>query len=196
MRAGALEEERGAWSDGGGGGAWGEGVREERWREMYRRSSLAAAVARQPSLVIAAMDASRRASSWDGEFVGHANSCKGEFVQHTGQREAGQAKAEAIALVMGAKCLLNARYTTGVEESEGLRRALELGRQALTVTRGSGTCIECSATARAHEIIAVALLKLRYSGRITPIGHPSPQDWASEVHAILLYSCPNGTAQE
>ena len=111
-----------------------------------------------------------------------------------------EAEAEAVAIVFGAKQLLNARWGAGagLSESEGWRRALDLGRQALRLTKGSSACC---ATARAHEVIAVALLKLRYAARpslptSSEAGARSAQDWVGEVRALLHHSHPHSAAQD
>ncbi len=118
-----------------------------------------------------------------------------------------EAEAEAVAVVLVAKQLLNARRGAGarLSESEDWGRALDLGRQALRLTKGSGACC---ATARAHEVIAVALLKLRYTAhQVNAAALPSmptsseaasrsAQDWVGEVRALLHHSHPHSAAPD
>jgi len=84
-------------------------------------------------------------------------------------------EAEAISLVFAAKsCLRNVEQGGGGGEggaADGVARALDLAREALRLSHGRASC---GATARAHEIAAVCILKLAHCDSAARHSPPPP----------------------
>ena len=137
----------------------GTGVQQGSWREWYRRASLAAVVSAEPLKALAALKESRRPQNTAPLNPLHAARVNSETPNHA--KCTNEDEAEATALLLGAKVFLNdphcIRGNRGFEVREGANRALEMAEHALLLTKGSPAC---PASARAHEAIAIAHIKL------------------------------------